>query len=123
MVRLRMFDYSFLENGVLPTKIASQTLAIGGLREKAQEKKAEFPTIFAKLESIAKVQSVKGSNAIEGIITTDERIEAIVNGDSAPRNHNEQEILGYRNALELIHSGFEKLQVNETQILDLHRIL
>ena len=32
--------------------------------------------IFTELEKIAKVQSVKNSNAIEGILTTDERINA-----------------------------------------------
>ena len=52
--------------------------------------------IFTELEAVAKVQSSKSSNAIEGIVTSDERIAAIVNQNSAPLNHNEAEIAGYR---------------------------
>ena len=41
------------------------------------------------------------------IYASDERIAAIVNQNSAPLNHNEAEITGYRDALNEIHSGFE----------------
>ena len=56
------------------------------------------------MESIARVQSVKNSNAIEGIVTTDARIKEIVDGNSAPLNHNEMEIAGYRDVLDEIHT-------------------
>ena len=39
------------------------------------------------------MQSVKNSNEIEGIVTTDERINEIVNGNSALLNHSEQECI------------------------------
>ena len=47
-------------------------------------RKDEYAQIFTKLEAVAKVQSIKGSNEIEGIIVSDERIQAIVNQNSAP---------------------------------------
>jgi Fic family protein len=120
---LRKFDYSFLENGMLPTQIINKAIAIGELRVKGQERKEKFPDIFTKLQSIAKVQSVKGSNAIEGIITTDKRIEEIVNKNSAPLNHDELEIAGYRDALNLIHESFVEIQITERNILNLHAIM
>jgi len=88
-----------------------------------QIRKRDFQKIFTKLESIAKVQSVKGSNAIENIVTTDKRIEEIVNHSSAPLNHNEQEIAGYRDALNAIHNGFENIALDEQNILTLHALL
>jgi Fic family protein len=75
------------------------------------------------LESIAKVQSVKGSNEIEGIVTSEQRINEIVNQNSAPLNHNEAEIAGYRDALALIHSDYAALDVRERDILRLHDIM
>ena len=69
------------------------------------------------------MQSVKGSNAIENIVTTDKRIEEIVNRSSAPLNHNEQEIAGYRDALNIIHNGFDNISIEEQSILNLHSIL
>ena len=74
-------------------------------------------------KAIAKVQIVKSSNAIEGIVTSDERIKAIVNQSSAPLNHNEAEIAGYRDALNAIHTGYEHLDLREADILRLHEMM
>ncbi|MCL2517376.1 MAG: Fic family protein [Oscillospiraceae bacterium] len=120
---MKKFDYSFLENGMLPARIINHSVSIGVLREKEQELKEKYQTIFTKLESIAKLQSVKGSNAIEGIITTDSRIEAIVYQNSAPLNHAETEIAGYRDALNLVHENFRTIQITENEILNLHKIM
>ena len=67
--------------------------------------------------------SVKSSNAIEGIITSDERIAAIVNQNSAPQNHNEAEIAGYRDALNAVHVGYGRLELCEADILKLHETM
>jgi len=120
---MRKFDYSFLKNALLPTSLLGITNAIAELKMLEQLLKRDFQKIFTKLESIAKVQSVKGSNAIENIVTTDKRIEEIVNQSSAPLNHNEQEIAGYRDALNAIHNGFENIAIEEKNILTLHSVL
>ena len=75
------------------------------------------------MESVAKIQSVKSSNAIEGIITTDKRIRDIVNKSIAPQGHNELEIAGYRDALDLIHSSYSDIPFSEKSILELHLML
>ena len=120
---MRYFDYSFLEKGMLPAGLVNIVSAIAQLRERESERKENYPEEFTRLESIAKVQSVKGSNAIEGIVTSEQRINEIVNQNSAPLNHNEAEIAGYRDALSLIHDGFETLDVRERDILRLHEIM
>ena len=120
---MRKFDYSFLKNSLLPTNLLGITNSIAELKALEQIRKHDFQKIFTKLESIAKVQSVKGSNAIENIVTTDKRIEEIVNQSSAPLNHNEQEIAGYRDALNAIHNGFENITLDEQNILTLHSVL
>ena len=60
---------------------------------------------------------------MEGIVTTDERIVQIVQQNSAPLNHNEEEILGYRDALNIIHTGHQNIQFNENTVLSLHRTM
>lgn len=120
---MRRFDYSFLRNIKVPVNFMTFTNAIYTIKNLEEEKKNIYPDIFTALQKIAIVQSVKGSNEIEGIVTTDKRIEEIVNQSSAPRNHNEQEILGYKNALNLIHSDSDKMSLNEDLILNLHKIL
>lgn len=76
---MHRFDYSFLGYGLLPAGLANITADIYLLRERTWEKQDQFETSFHELEKIARVQSVKSSNEIEGIITTDDRILEIVN--------------------------------------------
>lgn len=120
---MRKFDYSFLNNGLLPANLVNLTTNIAELKTLACLRKEEYTQIFTELESIAKVQSIKSSNAIEGIITSDERIAEIVNQKSAPLNHNEAEIAGYRDALNEIHLGYEHIDFRERDILRLHEIM
>ncbi len=89
---MRKFDYSFLNNGLLPANLVNLTANISALKTMAGVRKAEYAQVFTELEAVAKVQSIKSSNAVEGIVTSDERIAAIVNQNSAPLNHNEAEI-------------------------------
>lgn len=120
---MRTFDYSFLNNGLLPANLINLTSSIASLKTMAGVRKDEYTRIFTELENIAKVQSVKSSNAIEGIITSDDRINAIVNQNSAPLNHNEAEIAGYRDALNTIHTGYEHMDFRQSDILRLHEML
>ncbi|MEG2949185.1 MAG: Fic family protein [Clostridia bacterium] len=120
---MRKFDYSFLSNGLLPANLVNLTSSISMLKTMAGVRKEEYKKIFTELEAVAKVQSIKSSNAIEGIVTSDERIAAIVNQNSAPLNHNEAEIAGYRDALNEIHLGYERIDVRESDILRLHEML
>lgn len=120
---MHKFDYSFLDNGMLPSELVNVTASISSLKTVAAFRKNDFQKIFTELESIAKIQSVKSSNEIEGIVTSDERIAQIVQQNSAPLNHNEMEISGYRDALNLIHSGYENIQFNENTVISLHRTL
>ena len=120
---MKRYDYSFLRNMSVPVRFLTFTNAIYTLRSMEEEKKNTYPDIFTALQKLAVVQSVKGSNAIEGIVTTDKRIEEIVNQSSAPLNHNEREIAGYRDALDLIHTRNEEMSFTEELVLNLHRIL
>ena len=120
---MRKFDYSFLNNGLLPARLVNLTANISALKTMAGVRKEEYTQIFTELEAVARVQSVKSSNAIEGIVTSDERIAAIVNQNSAPLNHNEAEIAGYRDALNTIHLGYDHIDFTQRDILRLHEMM
>ncbi len=120
---MRKFDYSFLNNGLLPANLVNLTSNIAALKTMAGVRKDEYTQIFTELEAVAKVQSIKSSNAIEGIVTSDERIAAIVNQNSAPLNHNEAEIAGYRDALNAIHLGYAHIDFRRSDVLRLHEMM
>lgn len=120
---MRKFDYTFLKVGNVPANLINILTGIYSMCEVDNQRQSSYKTIYTELEKVAKVQSIKSSNAIEGIVTSDERINAIVNQNSAPLNHSEQEIAGYRDALNLIHNNYNNLQINESTLLDLHKIM
>ncbi len=120
---MHIFDYSFLQNRLIPGDFVNLTGNIYALRTAANMRQGEYSRIFTELESIARVQSVKSSNAIEGIITSDDRIAAIVDGSSAPLNHAEGEIAGYRDALAEIHLHHDTIDIRQQDITRLHQIM
>lgn len=81
---MRKFDYSFLINGLLPANLVNLTANIVSLKAMAGVRKEEYAKFFTELESVAKIQSIKSSNVTEGIVTSDERIAAIVNQSQCP---------------------------------------
>lgn len=84
---------------------------------------AEADVLTALLEVVAKIQSTGASNRIEGIYTTDERLNALVQEKVKPRNRNEEEISGYRDVLATIHESYEYIAPRPNNILQLHRDL
>ncbi len=84
-----------------------------------EAKKDELNTLL----EIAKIQSTKSSNRIEGIFTTDKRLEELMNQKSEPKNRNEEEISGYRDVLNTIHESYDYISPTANVIMQLHRDL
>lgn len=69
------------------------------------------------------VESAESSNRIEGVVAPHERIEALVLNNSTPRDRSEQEIAGYRDALNLVHESARDMAFSVNIILQLHTML
>ena len=78
------------------------------------------PQVLTTLRETALVQSVESSNRIEGITVAPGRLRPLVLGDDRPRDRSEEEILGYRRALEKVHLHARDLAVEPRLLLDLH---
>ena len=78
---------------------------------------------LTKLVEIAKIQSTEASNEIEGFRTTNTRLKQLVADKTAPRNQDEEEIMGYRDVLNTIHESYEYIPIRPNYILQLHRDL
>ena len=118
---MHKYDYSFLKNAI-PGNIVGLTDIITDLKAKEEFRKLQYEETFEKLRQKAIIESVKGSNAIEGIVTSDSRIKEIVNG-SKPLTHDEMEISGYKDALNLIHLNYENLDIEEEAVLSFHKMI
>jgi Fic family protein len=81
------------------------------------------PEILEGLQTVAAVESTDSSNRLEGIIAPQARIKALVNDRVEPRDRSEQEIAGYRDAMELIHQAGKDMPVTGNVVLQLHGLL
>lgn len=79
--------------------------------------------VLTGLIEIAKIQSTESSNKIEGIYTSDERIKKLILSKTNPVNRAEEEIAGYRDVLNTIHSSHDGIPIKPNIILQLHRDL
>ena len=120
---MRIFNYSAIKNQKWDLEAVGLIAAIYKEAGKQEAYLTQRPAELKKLVEIAKVQSTEVSNAIEGIVTTSTRIRQLVEAKTAPKNRNEQEIAGYRDALNIIHENFDVIPLTRNYILQLHKIL
>lgn len=120
---MRSFNYSAIRDLKWDSDILGLIAAIYKEAGKQELYLKQRPEELEKLVEIAKVQSTEASNAIEGIVTTSTRIRQLVEEKTAPKNRNEQEIAGYRDALSIIHENFDAIPITQNYILQLHKVL
>jgi Fic family protein len=82
----------------------------------------QSPQLLKALREMALVQSVESSNRIEGVTVAADRLRPLVLGHARPKDRSEQEITGYRRALNLIHTEAGKLQITPDLLRRLHRL-
>ena len=120
---MRTFNYSALKGAKWDSDILGLVAAIYKEAGRQEMCLKHSPEKLDKLIEVAKVQSTEASNAIEGIFTTSTRIRQLVEEKTTPRNRDEQEIAGYRDALNIIHENFDAIPVTRNYILQVHKVL
>ena len=120
---MRSFDYSVLKNKTWDNEILGLVAKIHEYKGRQELYLKQKPEELDRLVEIAKIQSTEASNEIEGIRTTNTRLKQLVADKIAPRNRDEEEIMGYRDVLNTIHENYEYIPIRANYILQLHRDL
>lgn len=120
---MKKISYNFIKELPLNLDIMNLVSVLHEYKGKQELFLESKPQVLAKLVEIAKIQSVDKSNKIEGIKTTDKRLNEIVKKKSKPKNRNEEEIAGYREVLDMIHTSFDDIRFSKSDILTLHKYL
>jgi Fic family protein len=82
----------------------------------------QSPQVLKALREAAIIQSSESSNRIEGVTVAPDRLLPLVLGNTKPRDRSEQEVQGYRRALNEIHTRHEKLPVTPDTLKHLHAL-
>lgn len=120
---MRQFDYAKLKDQLWDTEVVNYLSQIHEAKGKQTLYLRQKPEQLDRLVEIAKIQSTEASNEIEGIRTTETRLRQLMREKAAPRNRDESEIAGYRDALNVVHESFEYIPLTPNYILQLHKIM
>lgn len=119
---MHIFDYSFLQNEI-SADISGLSNIIYDLKGKNTLRKQTNSKVFESLRASAIIDSISGSNAIEGIVTTKKRMEKITSPEFIPATRSETELLGYRNVLSEIYDGKIQGSISPNFVMYLHKTL
>jgi Fic family protein len=106
----------------LPTATSWYLADLGEARGKQELYTKQAPQKLKALRENALIESAISSNRIEGVEVDQARIGTIVFGKSHLRDRDEEEVRGYREALDLIHRQGARLPISEDTIRQLHRL-
>ncbi len=113
------------------TRLAAATIPIGtgwllGACMEARGKQdlwvKQKPELLAALRDLAMVQSVESSNRIEGVTVPANRLRPLVLGGATPRDRSEEELAGYRRALDWVFSRKGSVPITPAVIRRLHSL-
>lgn len=120
---MKHFDYITAAKGLLTPRTTTLLSAIHEAKGRQSVQAAIRPDLLNTLITVARIQSTNASNRIEGISTSDKRLNALVAEKTTPRNRAEEEIAGYRDVLTTIHESHDYIPPTPNTILQLHRDL
>ncbi len=118
-IHVHTFDYRFLRDLALTPAFANRLVRIESMKARTASFLEENPGTAKDMAGLAMAMSTVDSNEIEGISTESSRVFGLLAGMVRPRDHDEYEILGYRDALARIHEGHGSMELDEDTVLSL----
>ncbi len=120
---MRELNYDDVAKRLLTPRIVNLLSAIHEYKGKQELFFEAQPDILNAMLELAKIQSIGASNRIEGIFTSENRLNQLVKEKVEPKNRSERQIAGYREVLRTIHENYEYIPISPNIILQLHRDL
>lgn len=96
--------------------------SISEFKSKEELYTKQSPQILQALVEMAMIESVESSNRIEAVTVNRERFKPLIIRHSKPRDRSEEEVAGYRKALNLIHKKRESLTIFSETIQEPYRL-
>ena len=108
--------------GLWPAQAAWYIAELAEARGRQELYVRQSPQKLKVLREHALIESATSSNRIEGVEVERSRIGTLMFGKPSLRDRNEEEVHGYRNALQMIHEQGAQLPVTEDLIKKMHKL-
>lgn len=115
--------YSFKKDKVnLPLGAVWLMNSVSEYKGKQELYTHQSPQVLKSLLEIALIESAESSNRIEGVTVDKARLKPLVIGKAKPRDRSEEEVAGYRKALDWIHQKHAALRITPKTVQELHKL-
>src|SRR5512138_1794832 len=108
--------------GAVPVATAWSLAELGQALGRQELYTRQSPQKLKVLREHALIESAVSSNRIEGVTIDQSRVGTVIFGRPTLCDRAEEELRGYRDALNLIHQGAARLRVDVPTILRLHKL-
>lgn len=117
---MHSLNEEFLKSLIFKSEQLTVLRTIGEYQGKQELYFKQSPEILKGLQQVAIIESSESSNRLEGITAPHHRIAGLISQDTLPKDRSEQEIAGYRDALNLIHQSAKHMPFSINIVLQLH---
>jgi len=80
------------------------------------------PEVISRLRESAMIQSAESSNRIEGVEVESKRLMPLLLGKTKPKDRSEEELVGYRKALQWINKSSGGIEISPETIKKIHKM-
>lgn len=119
---MKSFDPKRLTGAMVPLGVSWQLGTVMESKGRQDLYEKQSPEVLRTLRELAIIESTESSNRIEGVTVEPGRLRPLVLGRARPRDRPEEEIVGYRNTLNWIHTDPVAIPVSSETIQRLHAI-
>lgn len=113
----------YLGNQPISQNILQTIRLLGEFKGRQELFREQSPQVLDTLRQASVIESTESSNRLEGITAPHDRIAELVSRKSAPKNRPEQEIAGYRDVLDHIHTNHPQMTFDLDFVLWVHHDL
>lgn len=117
---MHSFRNQRLRDFALPMSTAWLLNDIAEARGRQELYTRQSPQILKALRDTAIIQGAESSNRIEGVTVDHDRLRPLILGNARPRDRSEEEVMGYRRALNEIHAKAARVPVSPDSLKHLH---
>ncbi len=119
---MKSFDPRRFVGATIPLGVSWQLGMVMEAKGRQDLFEKQSPEVLRTLREMAIVESTESSNRIEGVTVEPGRLRPLVLGRARPRDRSEEEIVGYRKALNWVHTDPATISISGEVIQRLHAI-
>ena len=120
---MRRFDYSFLQDIMVPASLMTRVSMVEGLKARTSFSRRGHEPVLGDMYRLSLMISVQAARRDGRLYADDRRIVDLFYDRAEPADFDEKLLLGYRDALALVHEHHDDLRIDPVSVKRIYSVL